>query len=169
MWTIIKFHTKNLSILKNDILNKLGKDVKFYIPKIQLQKFKKNKIYLKESFLLGDYLLCYHKNFSNKNVINSLKYCKGLKYFLTEYLNSQEEIENFVVNFVVNCKQNEDKKGYLQQSFFQFKNKEKFEFISGPFSNLIFKIVKENKFSFKALMGKFSVTVSKKDYLFRPV
>tara|TARA_B100001996_G_C18640159_1_gene585337 strand:+ start:369 stop:866 length:498 start_codon:yes stop_codon:yes gene_type:complete len=165
MWTIIKFHTKNLSILKNDILNKLGKDVKFYIPKIQLQKFKKNKIYLKESFLLGDYLLCYHKNFSNKNVINSLKYCKGLKYFLTEYLNSQEEIENFVVN----CKQNEDKKGYLQQSFFQFKNKEKFEFISGPFSNLIFKIVKENKFSFKALMGKFSVTVSKKDYLFRPV
>ena len=43
MWTIIKFHTKNLSILKNDILNKLGKDVKFYIPKIQLQKFKKTK------------------------------------------------------------------------------------------------------------------------------
>ena len=51
------------------------------MPKIQLQKTNKNKIIVRESFLLGDYVLCYHEKFSNKNIINILKYCRGLKYF----------------------------------------------------------------------------------------
>ena len=117
MWTIIKYKKKNLSMLKSDLSNKIGEDIKFYMPKIQLQKTNKNKIYIRESFLLGDYVLCYHEKFSNKNIINILKYCRGLKYFLDQYSVYQNEIEDFIKN----CKKHENKFGYLKQSFFQFK------------------------------------------------
>ena len=84
MWVILKFDKKNLSLLKKDFLKNLGNDVKFYTPKLKLQKKIKNKLQNIESFLLGDYLLCFHKSFENKDIINSLKYTKGLKYY---YLN----------------------------------------------------------------------------------
>lgn len=165
MWTIIKYKKKNLSMLKSDLSNKIGEDIKFYMPKIQLQKTNKNKICVRESFLLGDYVLCYHEKFSNKNIINILKYCRGLKYFLDQYSVYQNEIEDFIKN----CKKHENKFGYLKQSFFQFKKNKKFKFISGPFTDLIFNIINENKLTLKVLMGNFSVTVSKEEYLFRPV
>ena len=38
MWAILKFKKENLSLLKKDLLNSLGNDVKFYLPKIKLQK-----------------------------------------------------------------------------------------------------------------------------------
>ena len=164
MWAIIKFNKKNLSLLKHDITKKLGNEVKFYIPKINLENLKKNKIYSKESFLLGDYLLCFHNNFSNKYILESLKYCKGLKYFLTDFFHSQKEIKDFIEK----CKQHEDEKGYIKQSFFEFNNKKEYQFISGPFSGFIFKIINENKTNLKLLMGNLSATVSKEDYLFRP-
>ena len=41
----------------------------------------KNKYNL-DNFLLGDYLLCHHNNFQLPNTIQTLKYCRGLKYFL---------------------------------------------------------------------------------------
>ena len=103
MWTVLKIDKKNLSLLKNDFTKKLGKDVKFYIPKLQLKKFLKKKLYIREISLLGDYLLCFHKDFSKRSVLTSLKYCKGLKYFLTDFLNSQNEIEKFIAK----CKENE--------------------------------------------------------------
>ena len=94
MWVILKFNKKNLSFLKKDFLKYLGNDVKFYLPKLKLQKKIKNRLQDIESFLLGDYLLCFHKSFENKNVINSLKYCKGLKYFLNNFQEAQDEIKN---------------------------------------------------------------------------
>ena len=39
MWIIIKFDKKNLNLLKQDLGNKLGKDIKFYIPKILIKKY----------------------------------------------------------------------------------------------------------------------------------
>ena len=85
MWAIIKYDKKFIEILKREFKNKIDKDVKFYNPKISIQKFKKNKLIYKEYDLLGDYLFCYHKNFENsKNIIN-YKYTKGLKYFLEGY------------------------------------------------------------------------------------
>ena len=119
MWTILKFNKKNIALLKKDFINKLGKDVKFYMPKLQLKKFLKKKIYIKESFLLGDYLMCFHKDFSKRSVLTSLKYCKGLKYFLNDVLNSQNEIEKFISK----CKENEDENGFIKSTFFDFKNK----------------------------------------------
>ena len=45
----------------------------------------------------------------------------------------------------------------------------KLEFISGPFTNLIFSILEENKNTIKALIGKYKMSVSKEENFFRPV
>ena len=165
MWAVLKINKKNLSLLKNDFKKKLGDDVKFYVPKLQLKKFLNKKIHIKEISLLGDYLLCFHRDFSKNSVITSLRYCKGLKYFLTDFLGSQNEIQKFINK----CKENENEYGFIKPSFFDYKINGNFEFISGPFTNMIFKILNENKFSIKALIGNYKFTVSKEENLFRPV
>ena len=60
MWAILKFVKNDLGLLKKDLSKKLGKEVKFYLPKLKFQKFKKKKLHNSEMLLLGDYLLCYH-------------------------------------------------------------------------------------------------------------
>ena len=165
MWAVLKIDKKNLAFLKKDFSNKLGKDVKFYIPKLQLKKFLKKKIFIKEISLLGDYLLCFHKDFSKRSVLDSLKYCKGLKYFLTDFLNSQNEIEKFITK----CKENENENGFIKSTFFEFKKSKKYEFISGPFTNMIFNILQENKLTIEAIIGNYKATVSKEENLFRSV
>lgn len=167
MWIILKFVKKDLNLLKRDISVKIGKNVKFYIPKIKIQKFKKNKLYNSEVLLLGDYILCYHSNFKKNQISNSLQYCRGLKYFLNGFLNSQKEIDDFVKK----CLKSEDNDGYIKQSFFSFdyNSYKKYKFLSGPFTNMIFKIIDQQKNKIKILLGKFKTTVSEKEYLFRPV
>ena len=110
-------------------------------------------------------MLCFHNSFENKNIIEVLKYCRGVKYFLNGFIKSQIEI----INFVKKCKLNEDEKGYIKQSFFDFTGKKKFKFLSGPFTNKIFSIINENQFRIKASIGNLNTTVSKKDYLYSPV
>ena len=165
MWAVLKIDRKNIAFLKREFFNKLGNEVKFYIPKLKLKKFLNKKIYIKESFLLEDYLLCFHKDFSKSSVLASLKYCKGLKYFLTDFLNSQNDIEQFISK----CKENEDENGFIKSTFFDFKKNIKYQFISGPFTNMIFNIIQENKLSIKAIIGNYTATVSKDQNLFRPV
>ena len=63
--------------------------------------------------LLGDYILCFHESFKKNSIINTLKYCKGLKYFLTDFSSSQEDIENFIIK----CKKHEDNDGFLKPTF----------------------------------------------------
>ena len=165
MWVILKFNKKNLSLLKRDFFNYLGHDVKFYLPKLKLQKKIKNKLQSFDSLLLGDYLLCFHKSFENKDVINSLKYCKGLKYFLNNFDETQEEIKNFVKK----CKSNEDDNGFIKQCFFEFKENGIFQFLTGPFIDTRFKIINKQNSRIKILIGKLKTTVTKENYLFRPV
>ncbi len=165
MWTIIKINKKNLSLLKKDFLVKLGNDVKFFIPKLKLNIFNKSKLLTKESFLLGDYILCFHKDFEKKSILSSLKYTRGLKYFLTDFLSAQDEIEKFILK----CKENEDEKGFIKSSFFDFRKCKNYEFISGPFTRMIFSIINENKINLKVLIGNRMATVSKERNLFRPV
>ena len=119
MWIIAKVNKKKLPFLKKDFYKNLGNDVKFYSPKIRLKNIQNKKILIKENFLLGDYLLCFHKGFSNRSIIESLKYCKGLKYFLTDFFHSQFEIEKFINR----CKENEDENGFIKSSFFDFAKK----------------------------------------------
>ena len=94
----IKFNKNGLEFLKKDLAKKLGKDLKIYSPRIFVQNYKKNKIIKKEFALLGDYLFCFHRKFENPNVINSLKFSRGLKYFLCGFAGSQEEIKSFIEN-----------------------------------------------------------------------
>ena len=165
MWIILKFKKENLTHLKKDFLKYLGEDVKFYLPKLRLQKLIKNHVYHKESFLLGDYLLCFHKSFKNRNTFSSLKYTRGLKYFLQDVNSCQKEI----VDFVNKCKTNEDENGFIKQCFFEFKESGIFQFLSGPFVNKGFEIISKQNSKVKILIGKFTATVSKESYIFRPV
>tara|TARA_B100001093_G_C26221415_1_gene756284 strand:+ start:106 stop:603 length:498 start_codon:yes stop_codon:yes gene_type:complete len=165
MWAVLKIDKKNLELLKNEFKKKLGDDVQFYTPKLQLKKFLNKKIYKKEILLLGDYLLCFHKDFSKKSALTSLRYCKGLRYFLSDFFNSQKEIQDFIQK----CKGNENEGGFIKPSFFDIKINRNFEFISGPFTNMVFKILHENKSSIKAFIGNYKFTVSKEQNLFRPV
>ena len=165
MWTILKFVKKDLGLLKKDLSNKLGDEVKFYLPKLKFQKFKKKKLHNSEMLLLGDYLFCYHSEFRNNKIINALKYCRGLKYFLSNCFNSQRLIDEFIKK----CLNHEDDQGYIRQSFFEFNSNENFEFLSGPFANMMFKIISQQHNKIKILLGDFKTTVCSKEYLFRPV
>lgn len=164
MWAVLKFERKEINSLKRDLQKKLGSSPEFYIPKIEIQNYKKNKIFNKSAFLLGDYLLCYHEKFNNAEIISSLKYCKGLKHFLLNFKNFQREI----INFIKKCKNNEDEQGFIKQSFFNFENKNMFKFLSGPFVNMIFKIINQNHKKMKIQLKDIEVTVPEKKYLFRP-
>ena len=165
MWIVLKFDKKNLSNLKRDFAIKLDNGVKFYIPKIQLKKYNTKKTVLSERMILGDYLFCFHEKFSKKSILTSLQYCKGLKYILSDFSSSQNEIEKFIKK----CIENEDREGYLSPSFFDLINRKSYEFISGPFSNMILNIINQNKISIRAFIGNYRITVSKKNNLFRPV
>ena len=154
MWIIIKFNKNNISMMMEDLKKKIGPDVKFYIPKIQLQYIKKNRILNKSKFMLNDYMFCFHEKFNNKNFLQILNYIKDIK------------------NFIFACKGNEDENGFITQNFFynleNFKNK-KYKFQSGPFTNLIFKILNVEKNFLNILIGKYKTAVKSNKYLFETV
>ena len=164
MWTIIKFDKKNLSLLKKEFKEKLGSNFKIYIPKLFLHKYKNNKLIKKEFNLLGDYLFCYHKDFINQSTLNKLQFCRGLKYFLSGFIKSQKEIETFVEK----CKGFEDKEGYLCNSFYQLKINSNYKFVTGPFTEKIFKIINLQKNKIDIFMGNVKISIKKKEFLFNP-
>ena len=165
MWTIIKFDKKNLELLKKDFKKKLGEDITIYSPKIFIEKYKKNKLVGKEFNLLGDYLFCFHKKFQNPSTLNLLQYTKGLKYFLNGFYQSQEEIKIFIKK----CKDAEDTKGHLTQSFIELCTNSNYQFISGPFAERIFKIINMQKNKIRILLGDVKATINKNSYLFNPI
>ena len=165
MWTIIKFDKKKLDFLKKDFTKKLGKDFIIYNPKLFIQKYKNNKLINKEFNILGDYLLCFHKDFKNPATINKLKFSRGLKYFLNGFIQSQNEIEKFVNR----CKNSENKKGYLSSNFCQLYINSNYQFASGPFAEKIFEIINLQKNRIDILMGNIKTTIKKQEFLFNPV
>ena len=93
-------------------------------------------------------------------------FLKGLEYFLKGYNLNQNEIKNFIKH----CKNYENEKGYLTQSFFEKIISKKAKFISGPFTNLIFEIIEKQKNKLKILVGNLVTTIpNKKNYLYRPI
>jgi hypothetical protein len=165
MWAILKFDKKNLETLKKDLSKILGNDFKFYIPKLLLKKYKNEKIADKEFYLLDDYLFCFHKKISNKNIISALQYSRGLKYFIRGFYQTQPQINNFIKK----CKEYENTDGYLSQEFFELNLTSKFKFISGPFANEIFKIIELQEKKIKILIGNLKTTINKKELLFKPI
>ena len=165
MWTIIKFDKKEIALLKKDFKEKLGKDFKIYSPKIATQKYTKNKLVKKEFDILGDYLFCYHKNFNKPEIINTLKFARGLKYFLDGFVESQDEI----VKFINKCRNSEDKEGYLSKNFYELFVNCKYKFSSGPFAEMIFKIVGLQKNKIEILLGNLKTTIKREEFLYRPL
>ncbi len=165
MWTIIKFDRKSLNFLKSDLENKLGTKCKIYIPKLLYKKFTKKKLVKKEFNLLGDYLFCFNEKFRDTKVLKIINYSRGLKSVLQGFIQSQNEINDFIEK----CKESEDENGYISEQFYDLKINSNYKFFSGPFSNSIFKILQIQKNKIKILMGNLKTTVNKKEYLFQPV
>ncbi len=165
MWTVLKFDKKNLELLKSDLKKYLGKDLKIYIPKLRVQKFKNNKLINKEFNLLGDYMFCFHKELQFKNRINSLRFTRGLKYFLEGFKESQKDIENFISK----CKESESAEGYVSRDFFDLSFNKKYKFSSGPFVDKIFQIIDLQRNRIKILVGSVKTTIKRKDLLFTPL
>ena len=165
MWAIIKIDKKKLFLLKNDLKSKFGDETEIYIPKLLIEKFKKNKLYKKEFDLLGDYLFCYHKNFIKEGSIGQLKFTKGVKYLLNGFLSSQHEIKKFINK----CKNLENEKGYIKQNFYDLEINDHYKFLSGPFTDKIFKIIELQKNKIDILMGNIKTKINKKEFLFTPL
>ena len=166
MWAVVKYKSHELNILKDDFTKILGELPKFYCPKIKYQKYIKQKLKTCEKFILENYLICYHPKFSDISVINQLKYCKGLCYFLNGFQKNQKDI----IQFINHCNKHESSDGYLKQDFFEFNNFKRAKFISGPFTNMIFEIISNQKTELKILIDGLRTTISKKsNYLYRPI
>jgi len=166
MWIVLKYKRKEFSLLKQDFRKILGDLPLFFRPKYEYQKLVKNKVRFLEKDILDDYLICYHKKFQNIHMLPILKNSRGVKYFLANSKTDQREI----INFIDYCKKNQDLNGYIKQSFFKFKNMKRGMFLSGPFTNMIFSVIENQRNKFKVLIGKATMTITKNsNYLFRPV
>lgn len=166
MWIVLKYKRNELNFLKKDLQTALGDLPLIFRPKIKYQKLIRNKLHFLENDILGDYLICYNEKFKNINVLSILKNIRGLKYFLKDSQNNQKEI----INFIEFCKKNQGIDGYMKQSFFEFSNFEKGEFLSGPFTNMIFSVIENQKDKLKILIGNATMTISKNTvYLYRSV
>ena len=166
MWMVLKYKKKEFNFLKRGFTKVLGDLPLIFQPKIKYQKIIKNKLHFLENDILDDYIICYHKKFGNSETINSLKNLKGLKYFLNGSRNQQREI----INFISYCKKNLGSDGYIKQSFFEISKMTKGIFVNGPFANMIFSVIKNQREKLQILIGNVRTTISKKtDYFYRPV
>ena len=164
MWIVIKLNKNKLNFFKQDFKKKFKNECVVYYPTVLGQKFYKNKIIKKKLNLLGDYIFCYSKSFSNLKILNVLKYTKGCKYILSNSINSQNEINNFIDTL----KGFENNEGYISESFYLIKEKLKYRFKSGPFTDQIFEILRIQKNNFEILLNNFKISLKKKDFLFEP-
>ena len=138
MWIILKYKKKQINHLLDSFKKILGEEIKFYNPKIKYQKYFRGKFKTFSKEILENYLICYHPSFKQEEKISSLKYIKGLEYFLTGCRQNQKEIKDFVNR----CKENENSEGFLTQDFFQILKSKEAKFFTGPFTNMIFKIIR---------------------------
>jgi len=166
MWVVAKIKTRQIKTFKQDLIKKLGKDIKFYYPKVKYQKYFGNKVKKIEKFILENYIFCYHANFKKSSIVSQIKYLKGLIYFLRGNNENQEEL----IKFIEHCRSFENDKGYLSQSFFETMITKKAKFVSGPFTNMIFEIIEKQKNKLKILVGGIITTIpNKSNYLYRPI
>ena len=160
MWTVLKIEKNKIECLKGELKKKLSNEISFYAQKFFTEKYFKNKLIRKEQNLLGDYVFCYHKKFSDDNTINELKFTKGLKYFLDGFKKSQNEIKNFIKK----CKEAENERGYLTHSFLEIIKNNKYKFSTGPFSQLTFNVVNLQQKKLDIFLGNIKTTVKRDKY-----
>ena len=166
MWLIARIKIKDIEIFKKQLIEKCGEEINFYTPKVLFSQHYKDKIKKFDRFVLENYIFCYNEKFNKSCVVNKFKHTKGLQYFLNGHIQSQKEIQEFISY----CKSFENKDGYLIPLFFKKMLKNKGQFTSGPFSNLMFEILEKRKNKLKVLVGNIVTTISdNKNYLYRSV
>ena len=63
-----------------------------------------------------------------------------------------------------------NKNGYLSQAFFKIMIRRKAQFVSGPFTNMVFEILEKQKNKLKILVDNIVTTIpNKTNYLYRPI
>ena len=167
MWTILTYKKNELNILLKNLRIKLSNNVTFYQPKVKISLYKNNKLINKSRPLLNNYLFCFSSNFNSSHNLNNIINTRGLKSLVGDCSNSQKEITDFI-NF---CKDMEDNDGHIKQSMFLDIVKDRYyKFTSGPFANLIFKLLEKNKKNLRILIGKVTTTINiKNNYNFQLV
>ena len=158
MWYVIKYNNNQKNILFNFLKEKIKTDLKIYIPKIKILKHVGKKLKKIEKNILENYLICNSKEFEDSKFISSLKYLKGLGYFLLDSKYNQKEIDNFVKN----CESYEDEKGYISPTFFNEKHFKNGKFISGILLNRAFKFISLNGSKMRILIDGINLTINNK-------
>ena len=159
MWIVAKINKKKIDFFIKEIKFKCGDDLILYRPSVQCEKIVKNKLEKNTKPLLEDYFFCFSEKFKDINFVNTLNYIKGLKYFLEGFKNNQQEI----IKFIENCKINQNAQGFISNSYFYNIITSRGKFVSGPFTNMLFDIIEKNKNKLKVLIGKYKVSISKKN------
>jgi|TARA_B100001964_G_C14099079_1_gene538454 hypothetical protein len=165
MWIVAKIKIKELYTFKKKLTEKCDKNIKFYCPKIVRHKYFRNKIKKFEKPILENYVFCHHVKFKEAGVIGKMKYLKGLVYFL----NGCEKNQNELIKFIEYCKSFENSDGYLMSTFFKNVIKNRGQFLSGPFTNMMFEIIAKQKNKLKIAVDNIVMTVSDNKYLYRPI
>ena len=139
MWIVAKFKKNNEETFKKEISCSLNNSCKFYQPFFELETFDKNgkKKKKKKKNLLDNYIFCFSESFEKYLTLSKLKYTKGLECFLNCTKKDSKEIEQFI-SF---CKDNEDSKGILKNSFFFNFIKTRAKIAAGPLANIILESV----------------------------
>ena len=158
MWYVIKYNKNQKNILLNSLKEKIKTDLKIYIPKIKILKQVEKKIKKIEKNIKENFLICNSKEFEDSKFISSLKYLKGLEYFLLDSKYNQKEIDNFIKN----CKFFEDEKGYISPTFFNDKQFKNGKFISGILLNRYFKFISLNGSKMRVLIDGINLTINNK-------
>ena len=94
-----------------------------------------------------------------------LKFSRGLKYFVSGFV----EFQNDLNDFIKKCKNLEDANGYISKNLFDIKINQKYKFNSGPFVSKLFKIVELEKSRIGIVMGNIRTNFKKEEFLFTPV
>jgi len=165
MWIVAKIKIQELNTFKKKLTEKCDKNIKFYCPKIERHRFFRNKIKKFEKPILENYVFCHHVKFKEVGAISKMKYLKGLVYFL----NGCDKNQNELVKFIEYCKSFENNDGYLMSTFFKKAIKNRGQFISGPFTNMMFEIIEKQKNKLKIVVDNIVTTVSDNKYLYRPI
>ena len=147
MWIVAKVKSKEIEIFKREFKKKI-QGLNIYFPKIKNNLKKKN--------LLGNYVFCYHYSFSQNFKTSFFNNIKGLDYLLTGSLKDQTQIKNFIEH----CLKNEDKEGYITNSFFKTGVQNRGKIISGPLANYFFEVALKEKNKINVNVGKFKVSIS---------
>ena len=139
MWLILKNKSNELNLALSELAKINLRD--HYIAKTKINKKLKN-VLLNYFFLKID---------PKTNLLNKIKYTKGVHQVLEDSIHHQKVINQFI-DF---CKTHEDQDGFLKREFFLKFLKTKGQFTSGPFKNIFFEVLEQNDKEIKVLLDNY--------------